>query len=170
MPRSTFPTALPAPDTALTVLDAGLISAANTASGVSPRGRIIQPLHKALSDPLQRMLNSLQPGTYIRPHRHAEDRAESIVVLSGALLYVVFDGSGTVVERIRLAAGSERMGIDIAGGIYHSFLALIPDTVLFEIKPGPYDPKTDKLFAPWAPEEYSGAVGRYMEQLLNDNS
>ncbi len=44
------------------------------------------------------------------------------------------------------------------------------ETVLFEVKPGPFDPKTDKEFAPWAPAEGSAEDEMFMSQLLSDNS
>ena len=36
---------------------------------------------------------------------------------------------------------------------WHSVAALSADTVLFELKPGPYSPIDDKDFAEWAPAE-----------------
>lgn len=166
MRDSDYPMALPAPESGLNVLDGEMLDVACAAARKSPRKRIIQPLHRTSGDILQRMLNSLQPGTYIRPHRHAPDRAESLVVLAGAILYVTFDDDGIVMERIRLAAGSSQLGVDTAGGIYHSFAALEPDTVLFEVKPGPYHAETDKEFASWAPEENSNEAQAYLEALL----
>jgi cupin fold WbuC family metalloprotein len=162
--------AMPSPETPLTPIGTALIDAAHAASRISPRRRIIQPLHKDASDRLQRMLNSLQPGTYIRPHRHAADRAESLVVLSGSLLYVTFSDDGEMLQQLRLSPGSDRVGVDTAGGIYHCFTALEPDTVLFEVKPGPYDPATDKEFAPWAPEEDAEEADRFLLRLLKDSS
>jgi hypothetical protein len=38
-------------------------------------------------------------------------------------------------------------------GIYHGFVALEPDTLIYEVKPGPWSAATDKSFAPWAPAE-----------------
>ncbi|MCA9735595.1 WbuC family cupin fold metalloprotein, partial [candidate division KSB1 bacterium] len=35
----------------------------------SPRGRINHNFHYGPGDPLQRMLNSMQPGTYLQPHK-----------------------------------------------------------------------------------------------------
>ena len=40
-----------------------------------------------------------------------------------------------------------------------------PDTVIFEIKIGPYDPTTDKNFALWAPEEDSPKVAEFLLSL-----
>jgi len=40
----------------------------------SPRKRAHHNLHDALEDPVQRLCVSIEPGTYIRPHRHADLR------------------------------------------------------------------------------------------------
>lgn len=161
-----YPQALKAPADSLVEINSSLIVPTFAASRQSPRQRIIQPLHQTPDDRLQRMLNTLQPGSYIRPHQHAPDRGESLIVLSGTLLYLTFDEDGAVRERLELKAGTERVGVDIQGGLYHSFAALEPDTVLFEVKPGPYDPETDKTFASWAPEENSPDAPAYLDLLL----
>ncbi len=161
-----YPMALTPAPTPATLIDEGYISAAVVASRESPRKRIIQPLHKESTASLQRMLNALQPGSYIRPHRHAPDRAESIVVVSGSILYLTFTAEGEVEKVLQLKAGSAQIGIDIECGIWHSFAALEADTVLCEVKPGPYDPRSDKEFAPWAPEEYSAEAKGYLKALI----
>ena len=46
----------------------------------SPRRRVILPFHKHSGDPLHRMLNAVQPDSYIRPHRHLDyDKAASAI-------------------------------------------------------------------------------------------
>ena len=165
-----YPLALPAMDSAVTPITEDLLTAGRRASRESPRKRIILPLHKHSEDVLQRMLNFLQPGSYIRPHRHAADRAESLMVLSGTLLYLTFNDQGTVDQVWQMKAGEFPFGIDIDGGIWHSFLALEPDTVLFEVKPGPYNAQADKEFAAWAPEENSPEATSYIEALATSVS
>lgn len=160
-----YPMAMPPPASPVTAISEEMLSTAKAAARQSPRKRIILPLHKQGAASLQRMLNVLQPGTYIRPHRHAPDRAESIIVLSGAIRYITFTDEGHVLQRIELKAQSTQFGVDTDGGIYHCFLPLEPDTVLFEVKPGPYDAARDKTFAPWAPEEYSQEAEAYLEAL-----
>lgn len=162
---SSFPTALDAPSADLNVLHTGLVAQAVEASRSSPRQRVILPLHKQGSALLQRMLNALQPGTYVRPHRHSEDRAESLVVLAGALSFLTFDADGAVRSTQELRAGTEAFGIDFEGGLWHSFVVLEPDTVLFEVKPGPYDATADKEFADWAPAEFTPEAEAYLQQL-----
>lgn len=113
------------------------------------------------------MLNALQPGSYVRPHRHlSPPKAESIVLLRGKLGFVTFLDDGSVDRRLVLAAGSASFGVDCHPGLFHTIFALEPDTVVFEVKPGPYDPASDKDFAPWAPEEGSPESAAYLERLV----
>jgi hypothetical protein len=49
--------------------------------------------------------------------------------------------------------------------VWHTFIALEPGTVLFEVKPGPFDDRTDKEFAPWAPTENAQEAPEYLEWL-----
>ena len=132
------------------------------ASRARDRRRMILPLHRSQQAAVQRMLNFLQPGTYVRPHRHGGDGAsETLCVLRGCLGFVVMDGAGEILETHRLEAGG--LGVlDIEPGVWHGMAALSPDTVVLEIKCGPYCAVSDKDFAPWAPAE--GEEG--MEEVL----
>ena len=136
----------------LRVLDAGTIAGATAAAREGPRGRRNFNLHPTLADPVQRFLNVFQPGSYVRPHRHDADRWELFLLLDGETAAVVFDDAGNVTETAVLRRGGAR-AVEIAGGVWHTLLALAPDTLLFEVKPGPYAPVTDKDFAAWAPAE-----------------
>ena len=162
-----FPRALPPPGTTITVIDDSMLERAIEASNRSPRRRIIQPFHCCDDDVLQRMLNALQPGSYIQPHCHGSPpKAESILVLRGSIAYVTFSEHGEIERIFHLAAASPCFGIDTAPGVYHTFFALEPDTVLFEVKPGPYAVTTDKQFAPWSPPEGSDEGRRYLDRLM----
>lgn len=132
----------------------------------SPRRRVIVPFHRSHADRLHRMLNVVQPGTYVQPHRHLlPPKAEAIVVLQGAVGFVAFSDAGAVEEALVLRAASEKIGVDLEPGVYHTFVALEPDTVLFEVKPGPYEEASDKDFAPWAPPEGSEEARAYLARL-----
>ncbi len=162
--------AIQPPGTPVTLINDELLAEVVNASRISPRKRMILPLHKEGDDLLQRMLNALQPGSYIRPHRHASDRGESLIVLRGVLIYFTFNEQGTLESTTQLEAGSAQFGIDIEGGVWHSFAAAEPDTVLFEVKPGPYNEEADKEFAAWAPEESSPEANAYLEALLQNST
>jgi cupin fold WbuC family metalloprotein len=132
------------------------------------RRREILVLHEGDHDPLQRMLNAIEPGSYIRPHRHVEPpKAEGLVVLMGSVGFVTFDDSGAPEPDsfVLLSRPAGVLGVDYRAGLWHTFFALESGTVVYEVKPGPYDSETDKEFAPWAPEEGADASVAYLERL-----
>lgn len=149
--------ALPHVSGAAFVLDAETLRRGCEAAAASSRRRIILPLHRSQDALVQRMLNFLQPETYIAPHLHPLPSAsETIQVLQGAIGFMLFNATGEVLQTWRLEAGLLGL-IDIEPDVWHGFVALEPDTVVLEIKRGPYSGAEDKVFAPWAPAE--GAVG-----------
>lgn len=134
------------------IMDAATLAGMAEAARSAPRRRTHATMHDELSDPIQRVVIALQPGTYIRPHRHAEGVWEMFAVLDGALAVLTFDDDGRVTKRVELRPGGDRMA-QVPPGTWHSLVALAPDTLAFEVKPGPYRPLTDKDFAAWAPAE-----------------
>jgi len=115
-----------------------------------------------LSEPVQRLLNILQPGTYVRPHRHlrppGKNGFEFFLVLQGTLGILLLDEQGQVYHREHLHAQGPVRGLELAAGIYHTLVALAADTVILELKEGPYDPRTDKEFLPLFPKEGTPAA------------
>jgi len=136
------------------------------ASRQSPRLRIILPLHRTQDAAVQRMLNFFQPGTYVQPHIHPQPgQIETIQVLRGRIGFVMFDEQGAVRETHDLRAANALGLIDIEPGIWHGLVALEPDTVILEIKKGPYSAMTDKDFAAWAPKEGTEGTAEYRQGL-----
>lgn len=133
------------------------------ASRKSPRLRMMQPIQRLDNAPVQRLLNALQPWTYVRPHKHPmEGASETLVILQGALGLLIFDEAGKVQEKETLTAGCV---FDLEPNIWHGMVCLEPDTVMAEFKKGPYDAGTDKEFSTWSPEEGSEEVGKFVESL-----
>ncbi len=136
-------------------------------AGVSQRGRTNYNFHKS-ADFYQRLLNVIQPNSYITPHRHlTPPKSESFIVLKGEIAFFSFDDNGALIDSVRLGPDNEMVGVDLNPGIWHTFFALKADTVVFEGKNGPYDPTTDKTFAPWAPAEGSAEAEPYLNSLLS---
>ena len=135
------------------LLDNETVTALLAAAGESPRRRANHNLHPALEDPVQSFFNALQPGSYVRPHRHTTPpRWELFLVLRGALVLLLFDDGGRVEARQELSAQGPVFGAEVEPGRWHALVALEP-SVLFELKQGPYSALTDKDFATWAPAE-----------------
>lgn len=119
----------------------------------TPRLRLNRNLHE-MDDPVHRLLNALEPGTYIAPHRHlSPPKSETIVVVAGALGLVLFDDSGSVRDAVRLVAGGERFGADLPPSAWHTLVALEPGTVFFETKSGPYARPRPEDLLPGFPAE-----------------
>jgi len=122
----------------------------------APRKRKNLNLHPTLTDPVQRLLNAFEPGTYVRPHRHnAPGKWEFFAILRGRAQVLSFDDAGTVLERRELAPTGPVQAVEIAAGTWHTLVASESGTVLLEVKPGPYTPAGPQDFAPWAPAEDS---------------
>jgi len=124
-----------------------------------PRLRLNRNLHE-MADPVHRLLNAVEPGSYIRPHRHrSAPRDETVVVVSGALGLLLFDDAGTVTwsELLRPAPGP--FLADVRAGVWHSFVSLEPGTVFFEAKAGPFVASPPEDLAGWAPAEGQERAG-----------
>ncbi len=160
------PLAFPAVEGPLFALDEEMLRIGHEGARLSPRRRIILPLHRTQDSLVQRMLNFMQPGTYARPHLHPRPgAAEAVLVLRGAVDFFRFDAQGTVLDRVELRPGGAGL-VDIEARVWHTFATLAPDTVVLEVKMGPYDAKLDKVFPEWAPDEGSPESGPWMERLL----
>ncbi|HEY6148662.1 MAG TPA: WbuC family cupin fold metalloprotein [Thermoanaerobaculia bacterium] len=121
----------------------------------NPRLRKNRNFH-AMSDPVHRLLNAVEPGTYIRPHRHLDAaKAETALVVSGTVGVLVFDDAGAILEKRRLTRGGANVGVEMPAGVWHTFVALEPGSVFFETKAGPYVPLKPEEMAQWAPAEGS---------------
>ena len=120
------------------------------------RLRMNHNLHQA-NDLVQRFINVLQPGTYVRPHRHLRDQEgegfECFLVLQGAVGLLLLNQRGEVTHQERLDASGPLQGIELAESQLHTLVALEADTVIFELKQGPYQPSSDKDFLTGFPLE-----------------
>jgi cupin fold WbuC family metalloprotein len=145
----------------LRLFHAASLEEALAASRRGPRLRANFNVHPTLDDPIQRMFNIFQPGSYVRPHRHDPDRFELFLRLTGEAGAVIFDEGGRPTEWAVLAEGAD-WALEVFGGAWHTIFALTPNAVLFEVKPGPYRPLTEKDFAPWAPVQGSAEAAELL--------
>jgi cupin fold WbuC family metalloprotein len=161
------PAFAPVPSPPLTCLDQELFDAVSAEARRSPRLRRNHNLH-AEPELVQRFLNVMQPGTYVRPHRHLRPKAgegfECFVVLQGAMGLLLLDAQGEVIQQVRLEAQGPVRGVELQEGIFHTLVALSADTVMFEIKQGPYQPTSDKDFLSAFPAEGT-AEARHQERI-----
>lgn len=166
-----FPVAVDAPEGDVVPLTLTMVGELLALSQESPRKRMIQKIHKDHGSNVHKMFNAMQPGTYITPHRHMHpEKTETLLVVSGAILFVEFSDMGKMGTHTLLQPGTEIFGIDVAPHVYHTFIALKPDTLIFEIKDGPYEKSFDKDIPDWAPREGSVEAEQYLLDMLKELS
>ncbi|MBI9038027.1 MAG: WbuC family cupin fold metalloprotein [Bacteroidales bacterium] len=144
-----------------------LIEITSAKAKATKRLRMNYNFHKNPSATLQRMLNAIEPGTYIQPHKHENpDKVEAFFVLRGKILVIEFDDEGNISDHIILDPKKGNFGAEIAPRVWHSIISLEKNSVAYEVKDGPYDAKIDKHFATWAPAEDDPQSLIYIQGIL----
>lgn len=132
----------------------------------SPRLRMNQNFHPSNESACHRLLNAMEPGSYIRPHRHLDsEKDETFVLVRGKLGVICFDDQGAVTETSLLIAGTDQAIVTIPHGLFHTAVSLAPGSIFFEAKAGPYLPFSEAEKAPWAPDDQSPEAVTYLQQL-----
>lgn len=151
---------------AVQLVDEALLDRTLDRARSSPRGRTNHNFHPNDQSNPHRFLNALVRGTYCAPHRHlSPPKSETFLALRGEVAVFLFDDSGEVVARHWLGRDG-LYGVDIPAGHWHTIATLTETSVCFEIKPGPWDPASDKEFAPFAPREGEPGAAAYLQALL----
>ena len=132
----------------------------------SPRRRKNYNFHASEGDACHRLLNAIEPGSYIPPHCHHDaSKDETLIVVRGSLGVIIFDERGAVTATAVLAPVGESVGVNIPHSVYHTLVALEAGSVFFEAKAGPYLPLAPQEKAPWAPAEGEPTAASYLAEL-----
>lgn len=147
-------------------IDQALLDTLSLEAKLSPRRRKNRNFHDSDADLAHRLLNAIEPGSYVVPHRHLDpSKDETMIVLRGKLGVLFFDDAGQLTQSAVLAADGTRCGVTIPHGVYHTVFACQPGTVFFEAKAGPYLPLGAAERAPWAPDEAAPEAEAYARSL-----
>jgi cupin fold WbuC family metalloprotein len=151
----------------MVIINKQLLDETTARAKISPRLRMNYNFHEALDDPLNRLLNALEPDTYLRPHRHCNpDKNEIFLLLRGRIVVFLFDDEGQITETIPMDPLQGCYGGEIQPGIWHSLLVLESGSVVYEVKEGPFAPLASENMAPWSPSvDDTKAVANYLEKL-----
>jgi cupin fold WbuC family metalloprotein len=150
----------------ITLIDAALLDATSKKAREVARGRMNYNFHLSEAEPANRLLNAVEPGSYVTPHRHLDPaKDETFVVVRGRFGLVCFDEAGSVTGTTLMAPGGPIVGANVPFGTFHTLVSLAPGSVFFEAKAGPYVKISDKDWAPWAPREGDPAAAEYLARL-----
>lgn len=114
------------------IISQQLLDSVSAAAQSSPRQRKNFNFHQRDDEVCHRLLNALEPDTYISPHCHRDETK------------------------------GETLGIDIPPGAIHSLVALEKNSVFFESKAGPYVTLSEHERFSWAPIEGADAAREYL--------
>ncbi|MEZ5652737.1 MAG: WbuC family cupin fold metalloprotein [Burkholderiaceae bacterium] len=154
----------------LILIDDHALQRLATGAAASPRRREHLLLHGSHDEAVQRIVMTMNPGTYLRPHRHLA-RMETLIVLAGELDLLIFDDAGCLTRRLSMAAAGAVGGassiVEMPARTWHSVVVSSGQPcTLFEIKPGPHR-DADTEMADWAPAEGEAGVSA-MQRALAD--
>ena len=148
-------------------IDSQLIDDISDKAQKTERKRLNYNFHTFYDDNLQRLLNAIEPYSYIQPHKHENpDKREIFFILKGRMVVIEFDDNGNIVDHIVLDAKKGNFAVEIPEKTWHSILSLESKSVVYEFKDGPYAIIDDKNFALWAPKEGDATCKDYIENLL----
>ncbi len=148
------------------IIDQQLLDDLSHQARENPRLRKNYNLHPSDDFCAHRLLNAVEPGSYIRPHRHIDPlKDESMAMVRGSMGIIAFDEAGNVLLTRILSVGGDAVAVDIPHGSYHTAVSLEKGTIFFEAKAGPYIPLSEAELAPWAPAEGEAAADAYLARL-----
>ena len=116
-----------------------LLDEVSAKAKASERLRMNYNLHEALDSKAQRLFNALEPGTKLPIHRH-QHTSETYILIRGAIEVMFYNNNGVATERFHINPQNGNYGIHIPNGQWHTLEVLESNTVIFEVKDGPYAP------------------------------
>ena len=112
------------------VITRELLAEVSAAARQNPRRRQNRNIHPSDESRCHRLLNAIEPGSYIRPHRHLDpEKDEAFILMSGKLGVVTFADDGLVAGMVLLSQDSGNLAVDIPHGVYHAAISLESGTV-----------------------------------------
>lgn len=149
------------------LIDKKLLDETTEKAKLSSRLRMNYNFHESLDDPINRLINAMEPDTYLRPHRHKNpDKNEVFLLLRGKVALFLFDNDGTITEKVILDPSTGVYGGEIPADVWHTLVVLESGSVVYEIKQGPFAPLSPENMAPWSPAvEDAEEAKKYMDEL-----
>jgi cupin fold WbuC family metalloprotein len=148
------------------IIDQNLLDRISAEARENPRLRKNFNLHAGDDFCCHRLLNAMEPGSYIRPHRHLDPaKDESMVMVRGRMGVLIFDDAGNVRNHVIIGAAGPAVAVDIPHGQFHTVVSLESGTVFFESKAGPYLALTEEEKGGWSPAEGTSEVAGYLIHL-----
>ena len=136
---------------------------------VNERRRAHHNVHETLDEKCQRLFVSMEPDSYVAPHRHSNPaKPEFFLGVRGHLVLFILNDDGQVMEAINIGPGQPLIGCDVPPNTWHTVVSMESSSVFVEAKPGPYQPIDTGDVALWStgdPEEQQAYI-RWLKSKL----
>ena len=121
-------------------------------------------MHFDHEDPVREMLIALGCNCAVMPNRSV-GRSESLQVVQGELLLVIFDDNGNIVKRIEMGpAGSGKVFLyRLSSTPWHTMIPLTKMVVVHETLEGPFKQSSEPL-PDWVPGD-SESLKRFLKEI-----
>lgn len=119
------------------IIDKNLLDKVSEQAKESPRLRMNYNFHQSLDEKCHRFLNAVEPGTEVPIHKHPT-KDETFVILRGKVRVTTHNNDGSDIGDYILCPEEGRYGVNIPKGVWHTIEALVPNSVIFECKEGPF--------------------------------
>ena len=104
----------------ITIVTRELLAQVTEEARKSPRLRKNHNLHPHDESRCHRLLNAIEPASYIRPHRHLDpEKDEAFILMSGCLGIILFTPDGVVDQVVTLSRESGNLAADIPLSLIH---------------------------------------------------
>ena len=121
------------------IIDKKLLDEVSSKAKQSDRLRMNYNLHDSLDSKAQRLLNALEVGTILPIHRH-HHTSETYILLRGKIRVMFYNEVGGEVNSFMLDPLQGNYGVHIPVGQWHTLEVLENNSVILEVKDGPYTP------------------------------
>ena len=131
----------------------------------SPRNMARLLMHMSHEDPVQEMIIAMGRECAVTPNR-AIGQSESLQLVEGELLLVIFNENGNVIKQIEMAPpGNEKTFLyRLSSTPWHTMIPLSEMVVVHETLQGPFKKSTDPL-PEWVPIDYDG-LRKFLQEIL----
>lgn len=121
------------------IIDKKMLDEVSVKAKMNERLRMNFNFHDSPDAKAQRLLNALEIGTILPIHRHRHT-SETYILLRGKIRVMFYDELGGETDLFMLDPLQGDYGIHIPVGQWHTLEVLENDSVIFEVKDGPYTP------------------------------
>ena len=123
-------------------------------------------MHFDHEDPVQEMLIAMGRDCAVMPNR-SPGRSESLQIVKGELLLIVFDDNGKVVSRVKMGpAGSDKVFLyRLSSTPWHTMIPLSEIVKVHEVIEGPFSNSSDPM-PDWVPENPDD-LKQFLKDCLN---